>query len=364
MSPRHRSPSRRNLPAHLHERNGYYSWRNPVDGREYGLGRDRQAAIAQAIEANQHIEGQRREARLVDRLSGDGDRTLGKWLEVYAGILAKRDLAANTRASYKSLGKRAGELLGRDAPIARISALDVSNALAALAASGKERWAQAMRSWLTDCFREAYVAGWIAENPVRATKGTRVTVKRTRLTLDDFRAIYARVDVPWLRNAMALALVSAQRREDIALATFAAVHDDAWWVTQTKTGTRLCLPLALRLNVFGMSLGDVVKQCRQTRILSKHLVHQTDPRGNSPVGAPIWKDTISRRFSEAVTALGRDWGDKEPPTFHEIRSLSERLYAAQGTVNTQELLGHKDARTTGLYHDSRGAEWVRVRVTG
>ena len=72
-------------------------------------------------------------------------------------------------------------------------------------------------------------------------------------------------------------------------------------------------------------------------------------------------DRVSKAFSDAVENLGRNWGDKNPPTFHEIRSLSERLYAEQGNINTQDLLGHKDPRTTQTYHDSRG-DWVRVKV--
>jgi len=47
------------------------------------------------------------------------------------------------------------------------------------------------------------------------------------------------------------------------------------------------------------------------------------------------------------------------PTFHEIRSLSGRLYADQG-INAQALLGHKDTKTTSLYLDSRGTEWISV----
>jgi hypothetical protein len=39
---------------------------------------------------------------------------------------------------------------------------------------------------------------------------------------------------------------------------------------------------------------------------------------------------------------------------------TERLYAKQG-INTQELLGHKDPKTTQTNHDSRG-DWVRVKV--
>jgi enterobacteria phage integrase len=54
---------------------------------------------------------------------------------------------------------------------------------------------------------------------------------------------------------------------------------------------------------------------------------------------------------------------KTPATFHEIRSLSARLYAdAYGENFTRALLGHKSARMTALYRDSRGQEWTEVKL--
>jgi len=62
-----------------------------------------------------------------------------------------------------------------------------------------------------------------------------------------------------------------------------------------------------------------------------------------------------------VENIGRNWGDTNPPTVHEIRSLSKQLYAEQGNINTRELLGHKDRKTTQTDHDSR-SDWVRLKV--
>jgi len=46
------------------------------------------------------------------------------------------------------------------------------------------------------------------------------------------------------------------------------------------------------------------------------------------------------------------------PTFHEIRSLSERMYKAErGIEFTQKLSGHSDIKTTSLYDDLRGTGW-------
>ena len=69
------------------------------------------------------------------------------------------------------------------------------------------------------------------------------------------------------------------------------------------------------------------------------------------------KGTISRGFKNARTLSGLSWDN--PPSFHEIRSLSGRLYKDQG-VDAQSLLGYKSAETTALYIDVRGSEWISV----
>ncbi len=48
-----------------------------------------------------------------------------------------------------------------------------------------------------------------------------------------------------------------------------------------------------------------------------------------------------------------------PPTFHELLSLSIRLYHDQG-INAQALAWHKSADMTSVYRDVRGDELVKV----
>lgn len=370
MVPRRRSSKKKGWPDNLYEDGGYYSWRNPITGVKYGIGRDKAAAFSQAIEANLHIAQQIGRPRLIDRLTGSSDRTVQAWDTKYQDLIAQASFAANTLRSYKSLGKRMVQMLKPDTPLQAVTALEISNGLERIAKDeGKARLAQALRNFMRDSFREARVQGWYrGENPVLDTKlPVRPEVRRARLSLEVFRQVYESTSLPWLRNAMALALVTGQRREDISEAQFRDFRDGGWYCEQKSEKSehphRIFIPLELRLDAFGMSLGDVVSQCRRTGIASPYLIHQTAPRGQSARGQQIWKDTLSRRFSEALAHLGLDWADKEPPTFHEIRSLSERLYSAQG-LNTQELLGHNDAETTALYHNARGSEWVRIKVTG
>lgn len=369
MSPRRRSREKRGWPHGLYERDGYYSWRSPVDGVEYGIGRDRAQAFAQATEANLHCCGLTGKERLIDRLTGNLDRSVEKWNEKYQGLLATAKLADNTRRTYKSLGLRMVRMLKPETPLANVRALAISAGLEAIARDeGKARTAQALRNFMRDSFREARVQGWYtAENPVFDTKlPMPVEVKRSRLSLEVYQRIHAATELTWLKNAMDLALVSGQRREDVANAQFRDFHDGSWWCVQASEKAtnphRLVIPLELRLNEAGLSLGDVVSRCRRTGVVSKHLIHQTVDRGNSPRGRRIWIDSLSKRFHETLVTLAIDWGEKGAPTFHEIRSLSERLYAAQGGIDTQELLGHNDPETTAMYHDSRGSEWVRIKI--
>ena len=146
MSPRQRSKSKRGWPANLYERNGYFSWRSPIDSVEHGLGRDRAAAFAEAVEANVHCAGLAGRPRLIDRLTGTAERSVEKWNEKYQGMLARADFATNTLKSYKSLGKRMVEMLKPATPLAGITSLTISSGLTELAeGEGKARLAQAQR---------------------------------------------------------------------------------------------------------------------------------------------------------------------------------------------------------------------------
>lgn len=358
MSPRRRSEKRRGFPPNLYEADGYYSYRHPKTGRHFGLGRDKAKAFKEAVAANMKLLPQA--VTLVDRITGK-QGTWHDWMDDFDKLVAKRKLAESTRRTYKSVAKKARALAAEGAPFEYVTTKVIAEALGQLEDDGKARSAQQLRSFLKDMFNDAIAEGWTKENPALVTRAIDVEVKRGRLQFDVFARVYEAEQTPWARNVYALALVSGQDRESCSNAQFRDFRDGAWFNERGKTGARIAIPLDIRLECFGMSLDDVVRQCRSTGVLSKHLVHQTQSYGNSPRGAQIWVDTISRHFSETLATLGIDWGDRQPPTFHEIRSLSERLYDAQGNVKTQELLGHKDPRTTALYHDARG-EWVRVRV--
>lgn len=246
--------------------------------------------------------------------------------------------------------------------------------------TNRARQAGAYRSLLLDCWREAIAAGVAERNPIEITRIAPAKVLRDRLSLETFKVLHATaldMDDLWLARSLELALVTAQRREDISAMQFrqrndatAWVDGDGLYVIQQKTGTRLILPLDLRLDALGMSVGDVIERCRSAAVLSPWLIHHNRSIAFASIGDPVHIDTLSRGFKrirdEAVKNGHKNlWNpDKEPPTFHEMRSLSIRCYTDQFDAEfAQAIAGHKSMDMTNVYRDVRGSEWSKVFKT-
>ena len=140
-------------------------------------------------------------------------------------------------------------------------------------------------------------------------------------------------------------------------------HLTVWRTKTRETNQPVDIPLALRLDAVGWTLADLVKP--RTAVISRFLVHHVQPWGNAPAGSQVFVDAMSRAFTEArkLAEIPEVMPDgKGAPTFHEIRSLSKRLYVKQGGVDTKALLGHATDSSANLYADPRGVEHVRVRI--
>ncbi|MCL5459995.1 hypothetical protein M3M33_15260, partial [Loigolactobacillus coryniformis] len=85
--------------------------------------------------------------------------------------------------------------------------------------------------------QRAQQLGWMDSNPADITKAHKVKVKRARLTLETWQAIYAKApDVaPWLPRAMRLALVLGVDVMTLARLTRAMVVDDVLTFVRQKT---------------------------------------------------------------------------------------------------------------------------------
>lgn len=159
---------------------------------------------------------------------------------------------------------------------------------------------------------------------------------------------------------MLLAIVTGQRLGDISAMKFCDIWDEHLHIVQEKTGARLAIPLSLRCNALNMTVGGVVSRCRD-RVVSPFLVHYFRATSMAPRGGQVSANTLSTNFGRARDQAAIDWGDGTPATFHEQRSLAERLYKGQG-VDTRLLLGHKSQKQTDQYHDDRGKDWITLAV--
>lgn len=353
MSPARRSLKRREWPRGLYEpRPGYYVWKHPATGKTFALGTIPLAqAKHQALEANAHVMATG--PSLVDRLTGATHTVADLLLEMPTSEVY------NTAKTQRSQDKAIRAALGGKT-CAGLSVKDCAEFIEGVAKAGKARSAQALRSRLMSVCQRGQQLGWMTTNPAEVTRQPAVEVKRGRLTLEAFQAIYAEADrvSEWLGRAMRLAVVTGADRSTICGMTRAMVGNGLLTFQREKTAAWVAVPLSLRLEALGLTLADVVEE--RTGVLSKHLIHHVRPWGNAPVGSPIHPNAVTRAFTEARKLAKIP--DAAAPTFHEIRSLCKRLYTDQGGVDTKALLGHATERMSDLYADPRGVEPVKVRI--
>lgn len=290
-------------------------------------------------------------------------RTLGDWLDVHSGVLLTRGYHAQTLKNRRSNLKHIRHLWGAR-PLADLKAQEIAAKLRTLSTSNAGR----VLGELRDAYREAIVAGWIETSPADHVKAPRHKVLRERLMFDVWqrmRDLAGTLRQRWVEPMLLLALVIGQRRADLAKVAFADVVDGHLRIEQQKKagkaiGARVEIPLTLRMDCIGMTVGDVIERCRECAKPGPTLLRQAN-------GRRIEMSSLSARFCEcAKAALGdADPGEYKRPSLHEVRSLSARCYVEQGMAPAvvQTLLGHSDIEMTKVYLNERGAEvkrWKRV----
>lgn len=363
---RQRLAKNRALPPNLYVNPaGYYYYRDPERKTQKGLGKDRAEAIRAARQANAALAG-REPSSLVDWVLGKADYTLAEWLPIYQELWeAKVEPAKNTLQGAKSLLKRVAAADIAKMRMRHIETAHIATFLDAFAKASGAGMARNMRSKLTDIFRWAETQGVIdvGRSPVAATFNPEYKVKRERLSLEQFWLIHAEAST-WAKNAMMLALVTGQRRDDVANMKFADFKDGYLHVAQGKSGgeTKLQIDGAIKLSKVGQSVAEVVAGCRDL-IVSRYLVHHTERVSTAKPGEKVRPMSLSEAFAKARDRAGIEATEgRTPPSFHEIRSLAERLYKEEfGADFAQAILGHKSAQMTAKYDDLRGG-WKTVKA--
>lgn len=278
-------------------------------------------------------------------------QTVNQWLDEYIKILDERNLKPKTVEIKTYLIKVIRQEIGNN-PLTQITPPDISKIIKIYTDQDKAPSAKCMYHLLKDIFREAYAQGWNDRNPAEPIKCPKVTVKRSRMTLGEFKKILNEAEKTGnkiMHDAMTLALVSGQRRSDIAEMKKSNVKRNYLLVDQYKTGAKIALPIKLECKKIGTSLRDIIESADNDFLVSRN-------------NEKIKLDDITRQFSRLRDRVfSRNYWDGTPTTFHEIRSLSERLYREQ-RIDTMTLLGHKSQQMTDKYNDSRGREYKKLRI--
>ena len=340
----------------------------------WGLGPDLQKAEVQARQLNAVIAQMiiERETKAIIERDISQNVTVNAWYETYLKILTdrvahneiKRSTFDQKRWAFSSVLKSHGHL-----KLCQLTTMEISKVLNTYIKANKPTMGQRVRTVLIEFFDEAIAAGYFPAdkpNPARVTRTPRIKIKRARLTTELFISALEwskQNQAPYLWHSYLLAATTTQRLDDIGNAAFKNVRalesEKFLSFVQSKTGTKVMIPLTLKLDVLGISVGEVVALCRDN-VVSPWLFHHTKKVGLAEKGSQVRIKSLSNGFSKAIRAVKPQWEDYLPPSFHEIRSWSEREYKKQG-INTQNLLGHKHQSTTDIYADTRGHDWIIVK---
>jgi len=355
MSPRPRKIANKPLPANLYPANGgkSYQYRHPVTGKFHGLGVSRVQAIADAKELNALLIP---DSDFVAKILGHVTiRQHAEWF--MDNIAPEREYKPSTLQMYEVQIRKLNAALGDNA-VADVDVQDVAKLLEHHTA----RTANQVRQVAADLFKVAISRGLRPDNPAEATLKRREKKSRKRLTQAQYNAIHDQCPA-WAKNAMDLALITLQRRGDVARMKFADVQGGRLLVVQEKTEKYNTGYLAIAV---GPKLGKVIQRCKAD-LVSPYLVHRRPQRKiKDRAGMQHWTQVkpqmITRAFAEARDGLELFDGvpDSERPTFHEIRALGIKRYKDSGQ-DPQQLAGHATAKMTSNYdsgHDE--IRWVEV----
>lgn len=287
-------------------------------------------------------------------------RTLGEWAETYRKIIDGKPVEEKTKVNRRSTLLHIINGLGRDRIISAVKPHEISGLVMGIH-KAHPQLAKRVLIEAKDFFNEAVNYAWLYRSPAASIKAPHVHVLRQRLTIEQWKRIFAwsvENQPAWVSRMLVLALVTGQRRSDIEKMRFADVWDGHLHVEQVKTGERLAIPLKLQLDAINISVGQAIEDCRMYAINEDYLLRKHN-------GQPLGMASLSARFEEAREAALPAFASGHPPSLHECRSLSERLYRKQG-INTMILLGHKHQAMTDMYNDDRGltsGEWRKLEVS-
>lgn len=364
-----------NLYQKTDKRNGktYFTYKHPITGKFIGLGCDRDKAFEAARQANLMISEQRLDQlNFIIQNNQKAVKVVGvsakAWVEKYQAIQKERvstgELTKSTLKNKVYLSQIFADRFG-SVGIKEITTKDIVDVIDEYKAQGKSAMAANLKSLWIDLYKEAQYAGEVEPgfNPAIHTRNIKLNPKRQRVSESDLLEIMSTSlyqSKHYLRVAMKLAITTGLRRGDISELKFSDVKDDHLFVSLNKSGgkTKLAFPLTLTNPFLNESLGDIIKECRSSRIVSKYLVHSSENAGRAKRGDQISLSTISKSFMSAKRECSPAVAESSF-SFHELRSFAERTYRDAG-YDTKLILGHKHQSMTDKYNDDRADSYTYI----
>lgn len=271
------------------------------------------------------------------------NKTINEWLEEYIKIVKSYSITSKTISNRMSSIKWIQAKLGYKI-IGSIKPYEIAIEIK-LEHKVYPTKAKRLLIEVKNLFTEAIIYGWIHTSPAIYLKALPAPVQRERLTLEEFSILYEYSllhSQKWVPIMLLLALLTGQRRSDINKLNFTDIENGLLYIKQAKTGTKLAIPIKIKLNILNISLEEVIHRAKDYYTTGPTMIRKHN-------GTSLSLATLSATFHELVKAVGIT----KNVTLHECRSLSERLYREQG-IDTRLLLGHKHQSMTDMYNDSRG----------
>ena len=359
MSPRKRKKENRGLPPNLYTVNGgtTYRYKRPDTGEWEAFGSNKKLAIDAAKQLNSILmQG----TDLVAQVLGK-KQSLAAFIETYTdNILPTYDLAEATLENYTiSLNS----IKNSDIALKPLNEIDLKD-ITAFLADFSPRSSNQRRERLVDIFKHAIDQGLTKENPAELKLKQIYKKTRKRHTEDGLKKILEYNKTPqWLHNAIDLALITLQRREDLVKIKMPALDAEVIEVIQKKT--RKHDTGYLRITI-GPELQKVISRCRDNTA-SPFLLHKENRctearRKKYEHWTEISPEQITREFKKVVDASEayKHLTPAERPTFHELRALGIKRYKDKD-IDPQQLAGHASKQMTKNYDaDHEDIRWVEV----
>lgn len=359
MSPRKRKKGNRSLPPNLYTKKVggtvYFRYRHPVTRKEHAMGQDLSKAVNAAKILNARLMGS---DDLVGRVVAANGFPLKHVAAQFQNDLIdkhpKLTKGSKDNKRYK-LNRIVSELGERD--IQSFRTLDITKFLEQFERDPYKQHRLVIEQLFNFAISKGFFEG---ANPVTPTPATDIHDKgkeRKRLTVDQYRAIYA-LAPDWMQVAMDLALHLAQGRSEVSRMQFSDIKDGVLYVVRQKTQSKEHSRLAITLSP---TVEAIIRRARTLPPLDKHVVHYLQPRRGVHGVTP---DNLTKTFQRLrdKTKLFAGVSPRARPTFHEIRALSSHLMESQGIGKDQiqAIMAHAEASTTEIYLGDHAEKWVSV----